>query len=77
MTKTSSVKSAKLYLEQKQAALSVKLSFMEEETKLKSEQRKTELMKVEYEEKLERLRLQSEIAQNQAKLNVCVLNESR
>ncbi len=45
---------------------------MEEETKLKSEQRKTELMKVEYEEKP---RLQSEIAQNQAKLNVCVLNE--
>ena len=75
MTKTSSVKSAKLYLEQKQAALSVKLSFMEEERKLKSEQRKTELMKVEYEEKLEKLRLQSEIAQNQAKLNVCVLNE--
>ena len=32
-------------------------------------------MKVEYEEKLEKLRLQSEIAQNQAKLNVCVLNE--
>ncbi len=61
MTKTSSVKSAKLYLEQKQAALSVKLSFMEGETKLESEQRKTELMKVEYEEKLEKLRLQSEI----------------
>jgi hypothetical protein len=74
-SRTSSVKSTKLYLEQKQAALSVKLTYMEEETRLKSEQRKTELMKAEYEEKLEKLRLQSEIAQNRAKLNVCVLNE--
>ena len=74
-TKTSSVKSTKLNLEIQEAALKVKLAFLEQETKLKLEHRKIELLKVEHEETLERLRLQSEIAQNHAKLNVCTLND--
>ena len=73
-TKASSVKSSKLYLEQEQAALKVKLAYMEE-AKLKLEQCKAEIQKTEHEEKLKKLKLHSEIAQNQAKLNVCLLSE--
>ena len=71
----SSVKSSKLYLEQEQAALKVKLAYMEEEAKLKLEQCKAEVQKTEHEEKIKKLKLHSEIAQNQAKLNVCLLSE--
>lgn len=46
-TKISSNIDKKLYLEQK-AALRVKLSFMEEEMKLKLEEHKAEFMKTEY-----------------------------
>ena len=44
MTKASSVKSSKLYLEQEQAALKVKLAYVEE-AKLKLEQCKAEMKK--------------------------------
>ena len=39
------------------------------------EHRKTELAKLEQGRKLEELRIQSELAQNQAKLNVCMSAE--
>ena len=42
-----------------------------EEAKLKLEQCKAEIQKTEHEEKLKKLKLHSETAQNQAKLNVC------
>ena len=74
-TKASSVKSSKLYLEQEQAALKVKLAYMEE-AKLKLEQRKVEVQKADQEERLKKLRIHSEIAQNRAKLNVCIANEN-
>ena len=75
VTKISTLSSEKLHLEQKQAAVRVKLSFMDQEMRLKSEEREAELMKSACKEKLERLQLESEIAQNQAKLNVCSLRE--
>ena len=39
------------------------------------EQKKAELIREEEEERLEKLTLESELAQNQAKLNVCILAE--
>ena len=51
-TKASSVKSSKLYLEQEQAALKVKLVYMEEEEKLKLEQCKAEIQKAKHKERL-------------------------
>ena len=73
--RSSSVKSVKLHLEQEQAALRVKLAFMEEETKLKQEQKRIELLKQEQEENLKRLQLKNELAQNQAKLDICITTE--
>ena len=72
---TSSVKTAKFQLRKEEAALKAKLAFAEEERKLKVEQRRVELMKIEQEQKLEELRLKSELAQNQAMLNVCLTEE--
>ena len=72
---TSSVKTAKFQLRKEEAALKAKLAFAEEERKLKVEQRRVELMKLEQEQKLEELRLKSELAQNQAMLNVCLTEE--
>lgn len=72
---TSSVKSDKFQLRKKEAALKVKLAFADEERKLKMEQKKVELMKLEQEQRLEELRLKSKLAQNQAKLNVCLAEE--
>ena len=54
-------------MEQKQAALRIKLAFIKEETKRKQEQRRRELVKQEQEENLKKLQLKSELAQNQAK----------
>ncbi|KAL9966153.1 hypothetical protein ACROYT_G024179 [Oculina patagonica] len=72
---TTSVKSDKFQLRKKEAALKVKLAFADEERKLKLEQKKVELMKLEQEQRLEELRLKSKLAQNQAKLNVCLAEE--
>ena len=72
---TSSVKTERFQLRKEEAALKVKLAFVDEERKLKMEQKKVELMKLEQEQKLEELRLKSELAQNQAKLNVCLTEE--
>ena len=52
---TSSVKTAKFQLRKEEAALKAKLAFAEEERKLKVEQRRVELMKVEQEQKLKAL----------------------
>ena len=72
---TSSVETAKFQLLKEEAALKAKLAFAEEERKLEVEQRRVELMKLEQEQKLEELRLKSELAQNQAMLNVCLTEE--
>ena len=50
-------------------------AFIEKEWTLRLEHRKTELTKLEQERELEELRVQSELAQNQAKLNVCMSAE--
>lgn len=71
----SSVKSEKFLLQKEEAALKAKLAFVEEEKKIRMEQKKAELIRVEQEERLEKLRLESELAQNQARLNVCILAE--
>ena len=62
-------------LQKEEAALKVKLAFIEKEWTLRLEHRKTELTKLEQERELEELRVQSELAQNQAKLNVCMSAE--
>lgn len=72
---TSSVKTEKFRLRKEEAALKAKLAFAEEERKLKVQQQRVELMKLEQEQKLEELRLKSELAQNQAMLNVCLTEE--
>lgn len=69
------MKTERFQLRKEEAALEVKLAFVDEERKLKMEQKKVELMKLEQEQKLEELRLKSELAQNQAKLNVCLTEE--
>ena len=62
-------------LQKEEAALKAKLAYVEKERILRLEHRKTELAKLEQERKLEELRIQSELAQNQAKLNVCMSAE--
>ena len=66
------VEEDRFQLQKEEAALKAKLAYIEKERLLRLEHRKTELTKLEQERKLEELRLQSELAQNQAKLNVCM-----
>lgn len=51
------------------------LAFVEEEQKIKMEQKKAKLIKLEQEERSEWLRLEIELSQNRARLNVCTLTE--
>ena len=71
----SSVKGERLQLQKEEAALKVKLAFVEEEKRLKIENKRVELMKLEQQETLEELGIKSELAQNQARLNMCKLAE--
>ena len=70
-----SVKDEKFQLRKEEAALKAKLAFTEAERKLKLEQKKAELLKLDQEAKLEKLKIESDLAQYQAKLNVCALTE--
>ena len=70
-----SVKGERLQLQKEEAALKVKLAFAEEEKRLKMENKRAELMNLEQQETLEELGIKSELAQNQARLNVCKLAE--
>ena len=69
------VEEDRFQLQKEEAALKAKLAYVEKERILRLEHRKTELTKLEQEIKLEELRIQSELAQNQAKLNVCMSAE--
>ena len=77
-SKLSSISDAedeRIQLQKEEAALKGKLAYIEKESKLVLEHKKTELTKLEQERKLKELRVQSELAQNQARLNVCLSSE--
>ena len=77
-SKLSSISDAedeRIQLQKEEAALKAKLAYIEKERKLVLEHKKTELTKLEQERKLKELRVQSELAQNQARLNVCLSSE--
>ena len=62
-------------LRKEESALKATLAFVEEEQKIKMEQKKAKLIKLEQEERSERLRLEIELSQNRARLNVCILTD--
>ncbi|KAL9970518.1 hypothetical protein ACROYT_G022905 [Oculina patagonica] len=68
---TSSVKSDKFQLRKKEAALKVKLAFADEERKLKMEQKKVELMKLEQEQR----RKAATVEQNQVNRQLAITGQ--
>lgn len=66
----------RVLLQKEEATLKAKLAYIEKEHKLAAlEHKKTELTKLEQERKLGELKVESKLAQNQARLNECLSTE--